>query len=186
MFTRAESLHSSSVYLPMFMLKSMFVSLDIQIPSEKVFQIYFPGPNTFSAGVWMSRDFQTFPVLSSNHSKIMQNQHAKSTLRTIRAYVQNMAKHTSSVQPPKQTWTPILTIYLTVHLKVHGCVPGCNHIVPRKGSVELAGSIPGISTNESIPPPLWHFWLDLPFPNTEYMYIYIYVMSVPWRYWTQD
>ena len=80
MLTRAESLQSSSVYLSMFMLKLMFVSLDIQIPSEKVFQVYFPGPSTFSAGVWMSRDFQTFPVLSSNHSKIMQNQHAKSTL----------------------------------------------------------------------------------------------------------
>ena len=31
------------------------ISLDVQIPPEKVFRVCFWGPNTFSGGVWMSR-----------------------------------------------------------------------------------------------------------------------------------
>ena len=31
-------------------------TLNIQIPPEKVFQVCFGGPNTFSGGVWMSRE----------------------------------------------------------------------------------------------------------------------------------
>ena len=31
------------------------LSLDVQILSQKMFSVYFEGPNTFPGGVWMSR-----------------------------------------------------------------------------------------------------------------------------------
>ena len=37
-------------------LPIVLYTLDIQIPPEKVFRVCFWGPNTFSGGVWMSRD----------------------------------------------------------------------------------------------------------------------------------
>ena len=36
------------------------IALDIQILLEKVVWVYFGGPNTFSAGVWMSRGVHWF------------------------------------------------------------------------------------------------------------------------------
>ena len=40
------------------------ISLDIQIPPQKVFQVCFWGPNTFSPGVWkpgdMSQNWASF------------------------------------------------------------------------------------------------------------------------------
>ena len=35
--------------------ESLTYSVDIQIPPEKVFWVYFVGPNPFSTGVWISR-----------------------------------------------------------------------------------------------------------------------------------
>lgn len=43
-------------FFPNFLGSSLaFLTLNIQIPPEKVLKVHFWGPNTFSAGVWMSR-----------------------------------------------------------------------------------------------------------------------------------